>query len=132
MLVGVKNTDIDLVWSIVAPMIQRAIDKSEHDYSIDDVYHHLCQRNMQLWYWVGDCGIIACMVSVIASYPNRKVCQLPFIGGKGLRIWIHAEPIIAAWAKEQGCTQLEGFCRQGWVRVLKNWRVVWQTMRKDI
>lgn len=132
MLTGVLANDIGLYWPEVAPLLQKAIDKSQNDYSIHDIRSLLEARDMQLWIWLVDSKVAACLVTVIANYPHRRVCQMPFIAGRFMKDWLKMETVIAQWAKERGCSQLEGFCRPGWTRVLKNWSIVWTTMRRDI
>lgn len=134
MLRGVRADRVDALWPTVGPMIQRAIDKSEGDYDLDDVLYHLTERDMQLWVWYTDTVITACAVTQIINYPQRSVCQVPFLSGVDYKIWIKANEEIGLWAVTQGCQQLEGFCRPGWLKILAhfNWRAVWTTTRKDL
>ena len=132
MLEGVIAEQIDSVWPAVKPLIQKAIDKSQNDYSIDDVYGLLKSRDMQLWVWIEDHEVTSCLVTMIVNYPRRRVCQLPYIAGKNMKHWLAFEEVISAWAKERHCSQLEGFSRKGWLRVLGHWKPVWTTIRKDI
>ena len=133
MLRGITFDRIEAVWPHVEGMLQKAVDKSQHDYLLEDIYFALLSRDMQLWVWIVGEDITACCVTMINNYPNRRVCQLPYIAGQGMGDWITlCEPVIVEWAKQRGCTQLEGFCRDGWLRVLKHWRKAWTTMRRDI
>lgn len=132
MLHGIPHDQIDNVWGKVAPILQRAVDKSQHDYAIQDIYAALKQRDMQLWVWVENDAIEACCITQIISYPRRRICQMPFIAGNKMKNWLSTEETIVAWAKERGCSQFEGFARDGWLRVLKNWSKVWNTIRRDI
>jgi hypothetical protein len=132
MLAGVTFENIMAVWPRVAPMLQRALDKSQHDMDIEDVFSSLRLRDMQLWVWVVDKEIKAAAVTQIINHPQRTICTIPLIGGSCMRDWLKVEDTIAAWAKEKGCTQLEGYARPGWLRVLKNWKAVWTTMRRDL
>lgn len=113
-------------------MLKRAVDRGQHDYNLEDILNLLLNRDMQLWVWVKEQKIIACCVTMVVVYPQRKVCQLPYIAGAGLRQWLECEETIIKWAKANGCTKLEGFDRGGWLRVLTGWYKVWVTIRKDI
>jgi hypothetical protein len=132
MLTGVPAERVPLLWGMVSPFIASALEKSQHDYKLEDVYDCLIKKDMQLWVWNKGDEIVACGVTTITSYPNRKICAMPFVGGTKMREWIKAEPLIIAWAKAQGCTQLEGYCRPGWKKVLPHWGIVWNTMRRSI
>lgn len=131
-LTGVVAADIEHVWPVIAPLLQRAVDKSQGDMSVDDIRDALTKRDMQLWVWTENTEITACLVTQIVDYPRRRVCQMPFIAGRSMKLWLACESMIAAWAKEHDCTQLEGFARKGWLRVLPHWRQAWTTIRKDI
>ena len=134
MFTGISKHHIPQIWDVVAPMLQKAINKSQKDYSVDDIFNFLMSDDMQLWAWLEDKKIIACCISQIVNYPQRKVCQLPYIAGSGLRRFLEAEEIIIKWAKMNDCTQLEGCARDGWLRIMqpRNWFKVWVTIRKDI
>lgn len=133
MLTGIPAGRVASVWPAVAPMLARALDHGQGDYGLDDIRALLLDRSCQLWAWIEDGAIAACCVTTIIVYPRRKVCGLMLVGGKGLARWLDAaQPVIAAWARAQGCTQLEGYARKGWLRVLKDWRTAWTQIRRDI
>lgn len=132
MLVTIPSFCVPNVWASVAPILQKAVDKSQEDYTLEDIQNCLLNRSMQLWVWVVEEKIIACCVTMVVCYPQRKVCQLPYIAGVGLKQWLACEDAVIKWAKDNGCTKLEGFDRGGWLRVLKGWYKVWITIRKDI
>jgi hypothetical protein len=115
-------------------MLQKAVDKTQKDFLLEDILGFLIAQDMQLWVWVEDNDIVACCITQIINYPRRSVCTLPYIAGSGMRRFLQCEDQIIAWAKERGCTQLEGFDRGGWLRVLKlkNWFRAWTVIRKDI
>jgi len=54
------------------------------------------------------------------------------VAGTGLKDFAKTQDIIADWARGQGCSQMECNGRDGWLRVLKNWKKVWTTIRRDI
>ena len=132
MLIGLPAQELPQHWSVVAPMLQRALSKSQGDLRLEDLYTKIFERDMQLWGWLIEGEITACCVTQVLTFPGNKICSIPFIAGCGMKDWIHVEPQLVAWAKEQGCNQLEGYCRPGWVRMLRHWKQVWITMRRDI
>jgi len=131
-VVGIKNDGVEAVWGRVEPLLKNAVGKSQGDYSVADIKDCLLSRGMQLWIWVVDDKIEACCITQIMDYPRRRVLQLPFIAGAGMKDWLKAEKLFEAYAISQGCTQFEGFCRKGWTRVLKDWKIAWITMRKEL
>lgn len=134
MLKGIPFTDIDGVWTTVSPWVQQSIDKSQHDYELDDILFRLYERDMQLWVWYEEEEIVACCVTTIIKWPRKKICSMPIIGGKAMNKWLtpEVEELFVQWAREQGCSQMEGYCRDGWLRLLPHWNKVWTTMRRSI
>lgn len=135
MLVGIPYTSIEQAWPYVEPLLNKAHLTGVGDYSFDDIYRGLIERKYQLWTWYENDHIVAACVTCVVIYPQRKLCSLMMIGGKGLHFWKdEAQQIIVAWAKSKGCTALEGYDTRSWLRVLKQfgWRAVWTTIRREI
>lgn len=132
MIYHVSMNNIPAAWGETEPLLQKAINVSQHDYDTNDVYHELFTGKMQLFVWVPEKAITAILITRISNRPRKKVCELPFIAGTDMKLWLEFEPYIVKFAQEQGCSELEGYCRDGWLRVLKNWRKVWTTMRREI
>lgn len=132
MLYWVPVSDIDLAWPIVGPMLEKALARSQHDFSIHDIYQDLKMAKALLVVFIKKAVITACATLKIIQYPQRKVCAIPLLTGTSREDWMNLEDKIVEFAREQGCSQLEGYCRDGWMRVLKNWKKVWTLMRRDI
>lgn len=97
-----------------------------------DIYALLLRRQLQLW--VVRCGAEtrACGVTRIEDYPRARVCGMLLVAGKEMDSWLHFDKDIEAWAREQGCTAMEGPGRRGWERVAAplGWQPVWTVYRK--
>ena len=132
MLKGIVAKDVPSVWEKVAPMIQRAIDKGNGDENIYDVRTEIDKRNAQLWVNEVNGEIIAAAVTKILVKPRKKICSLAYVGGEGLKEIINLQGDMVKWAKDNGCSCFEGYARKGWTRVLKDWRIVWTTIRMEI
>lgn len=134
MLQGIPAQCVPNVWATVAPMLKLAVERGQKDFLLEDVLALIMSREMQLWIWVEELKIVACCVTQLVNYPQRKVCQLPYIAGSGMKRFLQCEEQFITWAKAHGCTQLEGFDRGGWLRVLnsRKWFKVYTTIRKDI
>ena len=85
MLIGVLHSDVEKVWHIVGPMIQRAIEKGQQDELLEDVKKDLVNREAQLWVYEEGGEILAAGVTRILVRPQRKVCALSYVGGSGLQ-----------------------------------------------
>lgn len=133
MLVGIVSERLPKFWHLCAPLIDKAIQSTECDFDIDDIYIQALEKRCQIWVWIENDEIIACFVTVISIFPKRKICSIPLIGGKGLRAWRNGvDEGIGVWAKNQGCTRLEGYARKGWLRILTNWKIGSTTIRREL
>jgi hypothetical protein len=113
-------------------MIERALAHGDGNYALEDVLALVSSGEAQLWVSLDQDGIEAACVTTIVDYPRRKACLILFLGGTRLKHWLEFEAVIAAWAKAQGCDCLEGYGREGWTKVLKDWRKTHVVIRKDI
>ena len=112
-------------------MLERAINRVDGNYAIEDIQDELSERNMQLWAWLDGDTIKAACVTQINMFPRRKVCVILLAGGECMVDWLECGT-INEWAKENGCQFVECTGRKGWKRALKGWREVGITLRKEI
>lgn len=133
MLGVISPPDIDRTWSVCSPMLARAMKNGESNYSMSDIKTRLRDGRFQLWAWAENNKIIACAVTEILIFPTRKICSVLYVGGQGLKIWRKtAVNTVAEWAKKNGCTDMEGYVRKGWLRILPDWRTAWTTIRRSL
>lgn len=133
MLGVIPAKDIDRTWHLCRPLIARAMKNGDNVYTIEDIKKGLETGVFQLWTWVENLTIVCCAVTCINNYPSKRICSLMIIGGRGLKMWKEsAQKIMVDWAKKNGCTEMEGYARKGWLRVLPEWRPVWTTIRRSL
>lgn len=131
-LLQVPPDKILAVMPDIQPMLQPAIDLSEGRWDVWAVIAHLLQGHMVLWISVRDGKPEAAMVTRIIDYPKMRVLSLPYLGGRARQNWLRFEPQIIAYAKANGCQELEGYARPGFRRVLKDWLFSWTFIRKPL
>lgn len=133
MLGVISPADIDRTWSLCAPMLKKAVRK-ENPYTLEEYKQGLKDGTFQLWTWVENNKIICCGITTILTFPSKKICSMPIVGGTYLKIWKEeSQRIIAEWAKRNGCAIIEGYAsRKGWLRVLPNWKPVWITIHRSL
>lgn len=133
MLGVISPPDIDRTWCICAPLLEKSMRKGDDDYTMEDIKSGLKQGLYLLWAWAENNKIICCCVTGFIFYPRKKICSVMMVGGSGLKLWKGAGiDTIAVWAKKNGCSDMEGYVRLGWVRILKDWRVIWTTIRRSL
>lgn len=116
----------------VQPMIEPAINRSDDRWDIWSVIAMLLNGQMQLWLSINDGKPEAAMVTRIIEYPKMRVLSLPFIGGRARENWMHFEEAIIDFGRRNGCAELEGYARKGWLRILKGWIEGWTYIRRPI
>ena len=132
---GVLTGDqINQTWHICCPLLEKVLKKSgEGNFEIEDVKKFIDRGVFQLWAWIEEDKILACAVTEIITYPRRKICSVMMVGGSGLHIWKkEAVDMVADWGRKNGCTDIEGYVRRGWLKILKDWRVAWITIRRSL
>lgn len=129
---GIRSDQIYKLWEVVEPMIGSALEYSDGKYDTDDIHELLEEKQMQLWVVVENKIIIACGVTQIVIYPQKKVCLLVVVAGKDFSRWSDKLNYIEEWACDIGCTSFEAYCRPGWEKILKDWEKIHTVMRKSI
>tara|TARA_B100000900_G_scaffold401813_1_gene406904 strand:+ start:440 stop:868 length:429 start_codon:yes stop_codon:yes gene_type:complete len=135
---AVPREAIDIVWGDVSSLLNKAILTSGGKYHIDDIYENLTKGYYNLWLIVDDKDgekVIAALTTRIIWYPNRKAMAMDWIGGKRMMEWLpKAMDILTDFAKDCGCSHLEGYGRKAWSKVLKkyNWKPEYIAYRMEI
>ena len=104
-----SHDQIDHVWHIYKPLIQKALDRGSN-YTIDDIYKGLKSKNMQLWAWSDE----AALVTTIQNRDDKRWCLLLALGGENMHVWKIYLPWVEDWAKKNGCEELRIYGRRGW------------------
>ncbi len=121
------------IWNEVGPMINRAVERGDGNYFLEDVFSLLLENRAQLWVAVEeDETIHAAMVTQISVFPRKRILTVLYLAGKHRKFWIHFMDSIELWAKNQGCVGVEAYARVGLLKWLPEWRRAYTVIRKDI
>lgn len=115
--VRVQVSDLDLVWPVVQPMLQRAIDYNGGDFDSDYIIHSLVQDTMQLFVGYNEKDIIYAAVTEILVYQNKKALRIVLMAGKDMDSWVDTK-LFEKFGKLEGCDRIEIVGRKGWVKKL--------------
>ena len=131
-IVLIHPDDIDTVWESILPYMEEVVSHSQGEATSDHYYEELSSGSMQLWAAVEEEELLACMVTQIAPYPNKKVMRIIALGGVEMDKWIQFLPDVEHWASSVGCTALEAWGRKGWLKILKDWECSYHILTKEI
>ena len=135
---AVPREAVDIVWGDVSGLLYKAIETSGGKYHIDDIYRNITEGYYNLWLIVDNKDgekVIAALTTRIIRYPNRKAMAMDWIGGKRMMEWLpKAMEILKDYAKDCGCSHLEGYGRKAWAKVLKkyNWEPEYIAYRMEM
>lgn len=115
--VKVKVDDIDLVWPVVLPMLQRAIDLNDGDFDGNHVYERLMEDTMQLFVGYNTDDIIYAAVTELIPYQHNKALRIILMGGKQINSWVDTKT-FEKFGRLEGCNRIEIVGRKGWVKKL--------------
>ena len=113
------------VWEAVEKFIAPAVAVTNGRYMVEDVHVAVKHGDMQLWIAFNDeRDIIGCGVTAISEYPSRRLLTSLFTGGKDLRSWRNEMmQILLRWAEDNQCSGIEGYGREGWIKMLEPYGV---------
>jgi len=121
MIVPVPPNEIQHVWHIVGPLLQKGIDKSNGEYTLDDLYQFLVSDAMQLLVAVINDRIVAAINTEIVIYPRKRAVRLINAGGSHLQQWgPELWEFMEQMAQNNNCDLIEAVGRPGWMRFLKS------------
>jgi hypothetical protein len=106
---------------LLLPLIERAMEYSQGEYSLDDVIDGVLDKKMQLWGVVdGEAGIVGAAITRVIQAPGLTTLQIMYVGGTDMREWGPSfDATLNDFGKTQGCTRLQACGRHGWAKALK-------------
>jgi hypothetical protein len=131
-LVQVPIKDVMYLMPDIGPMLEPAIDRSDGRWTLYDVLALILQGQMHLWIAHDNEKVIAAMVTRFVDYPRLRSLGLMFIGGSMRKMWLGHEDEVIEWARANNCTQMEGYARKGWLRILPHWKPDWTFISRTI
>ena len=114
-LVCYTSDQVPHVWSQVRKHVKVALDRGSN-YTLEQVYHALCEADMQLWTSQKGYDIDPAVVTSIQTVKDVKGCLILTAGGNNSDDWLKFLPLMEEWAREKGCQEMRIYGRIGWAR----------------
>lgn len=117
---AVPRVELPAIWPAAWDALRPAYERSGllRLFAPGDVYSALTDARAQLWTAETEDRITTACLTQIETFPRAKVCRIVAIGGDGFGLWRSWFAEIAAWAKSEGCRQVNGVGRDGWQRIM--------------
>lgn len=112
---------VDVVWPQAKDMLEKAVETTFGVYDINSIYSGLESGEYLLWLVTDETKPIAAITTRICQYPSgKRGLAMDWIGGERMAEWLPmAQETIQRYAKDNGCTHLEGYGRKAWGRALQ-------------
>ncbi len=120
MINKIPPNDVDKLWLSLEKLIYKAIHNRRftETETMESVKSDLINNNMQLWYCTdgSNDGIILTTISV---FPKTKILEVNYAAGSNIENFcLEAYERMKQFGKENGCKQLRGFGRRGWIKLI--------------
>jgi len=114
-LYHIKANELPLVWDVVAPLLQKAIDLDPKATSIEHVNYIIRIGTMNLLVWdEEDKGITGAATVSFTDYPNERIAQVHLMGGSGV-VRTHVFEHAQNWMRANGATKAQCWCQDNLV-----------------
>lgn len=107
------------VWPQVAEMLDKAAKTTDGRFDKLSILDELMERTIELWIVYEDKEPVAALTTRVVPYKGFKTLSIDWVGGHKMSGWLdNVMDTLKSYAKDQGCSRLEGRGRAGWKRVL--------------
>lgn len=127
--------EIPLQWHRIAELLLPVMKRDEVDNTLEDVRQFLLSGNMQAWLIDWETVFITQIqpFGADSKNPTKRVCAIIFCAGKDLERWLpYAKTHFKEWAKTMNCSKLRISGRDGWEKVLPDFKRISITVECDI
>ena len=111
----VNPAQLPQAWSVVAPLLQKAIDIDPEALTIEQVEHSIRTGKSHFLVWVEpDEGITGAVTVDFIDYPRERVAHVNLMGGKGI-VREHVFEDAKKWMRSMGATKAQCWCKENLV-----------------
>jgi len=117
----VKPEHIAVVWPEVAPLFERAIERSDSWRSVESLRADVESGHTTLWLICSGNGLVAAFITGVITAARGKILDVIALGGSRMSQWFKQfDERLTEIAKAEDCTSIVGIGRRGWKRWLGN------------
>jgi len=101
----VPTNQVQRFWYLAEPLLQKALDKGNDEFTADQLKLLVTLGQQQLLLVMKEDKCYVAVTVQFINYPNDRIAYITYIGGKNTRAGFEQ---FKQWAKEQGCTAIQG------------------------
>ena len=124
------------IWPDVVRVLHRSVATSRGKYDMQSLYDGLLVDAYVLWVVLDGDEVIAAVTSRVVRYSDTQCgMALDWVGGTRMIEWLPmVQRAMSKYARDNGCTHLEGFGRKAWGRVLAKhgWQPEYTAYRMEL
>jgi hypothetical protein len=117
----VSHEGVPYVFPNIRDRIVEAMQEREFsEYDVDELYRRLTVGEAQLWL-IAEKGATLVLVGItrVIRYPNVKRLCVDWIVGSDLEGCALMLDVVANWARQFGCSEIEASCRKGVTKAMR-------------
>ena len=120
-LLIVPTNHVHQFWHLASPHLQKAIDESNGEFTIDQLRQFVSQGQSDLLLIMDEDKKCHCAFTVQwITYPNDRVAYITYLGGRTNN---SAWEQFVIWVKNNGGTKIQG--STGKESIVRLWRMKW-------
>ena len=101
----VPTIQVQRFWHLAEPLLQKALDKGNGEFTADQLKLLVTQGQQQLLLVMKDEICYVALTVQWINYPNDRVAYITYIGGKNTKAGMEQ---FKQWVKENGGTSIQG------------------------
>lgn len=119
-LMSIPIEHLPMMWEALAPLLQKGVDRSNGEISLDELYRDAMKGEYQIWVMAAGVEIKSALATRLMLFgTGKKVCNLMIAGGEELEEWKDQIEAFEDWARAENCDELRIIGRAGWGRHMK-------------
>lgn len=117
----VPNEYVHAVWHAIKDFVEKSASYSGDRTESEDIKNDCANGTVFLWVaHDDDYNTHGFVTGQLINYPGMKVLALQFTGGRKINEWASDMwNTLEIFARENGCSKIEGAGRIGWLRFMK-------------
>lgn len=128
---GIQKDELEIFWYDALALLRPALEMNG-DFTATSIKRALDKGDLQLWCHFGGEAMNMAVVTELADFALRRVCLILLIGGNDMDEWLHHLATIEAWAKDKGAQVGRLYGREGWAKVLPDYRLRGVILEKEL